>query len=291
MLRARSVRWGLLLVIGLMALVIVGSACGGKKKEKEAAAAIPHITIMAKDFEFAAPDQIEGGLVTITLENQGKEPHMAQIARLAEGKTVADVQAAFAKGPEGEQELLSILEVAGGPNTVDPGGHQEVTVKLAPGHYLLLCFVTGADGVPHAAKGMIRPLEVVAPAAPRAVAEPTPDLTVTLKDFAIEIPAKVDAGMHVWKVVNQGPQPHEMDMVKLAEGKTLDDLKALFTAEPSGPPPFAYVGGLGAISPNISGWLTVDLTAGNYVALCFVPDAATGKSHAELGMITAFTVQ
>jgi len=30
---------------------------------------------------------------------------------------------------------------------------------------------------------------------------------------------------------------------------------------------------------------------GNYVAVCFVPDPASGKAHAELGMITPFTVQ
>ena len=39
-----------------------------------------------------------------------------------------------------------------------PGGPSDVLVSLEAGQYVLLCFVTSADGVPHLAKGMMRPL-------------------------------------------------------------------------------------------------------------------------------------
>jgi hypothetical protein len=37
--------------------------------------------------------------------------------------------------------------------------------------------------------------------------------------------------------------------------------------------------------------MDLDLQPGNYAFICFVPDAATGKPHAELGMMRALTVQ
>ena len=52
----------------------------------------------------------------------------------------------------------------GGPTGVQPGEARSTTSNLTPGHYVFLCFVQSADGVPHLAKGMIAPLEVTEPA-------------------------------------------------------------------------------------------------------------------------------
>ena len=46
---------------------------------------------------------------------------------------------------------------------------------------------------------------------------------------------------------------------------------------PTGAPPFSDAGGMQAMMPDNSGYLHLNLTPGNYVALCHVPDAATGK--------------
>jgi hypothetical protein len=37
-------------------------------------------------------------------------------------------------------------------------------------------------------------------------------------------------------------------------------------------------------------YFTADFTPGNYVMLCFIPDAKDGKSHMEHGMVQPFTV-
>jgi hypothetical protein len=37
--------------------------------------------------------------------------------------------------------------------------------------------------------------------------------------------------------------------------------------------------------------MDVDLPAGNYALICFIPDPATGKAHFELGMLGELTVQ
>ena len=113
---------------------------------------------------------------------------------------------------------------------------------------------------------------------------------MTLKDFSISMPSSVAAGKHTLKVTNQGPEAHEFSLIQLAPGKTAQDVMAFFMQPPAGPPPFTDAGGMGALAPNTSGWVEVDLTAGNYMALCFVPDPRTGKAHAMLGMLTTFTV-
>jgi hypothetical protein len=85
-------------------------------------------------------------------------------------------------------------------------------------------------------------------------------------------------------------QPHELVVVKLAEGKTVDDVKAWYRA-PSGPPPFEAVGGINGLSTGGTGFMTLDLQPGAYAAICVIPEPASGVAHLHLGMVKAFTVQ
>lgn len=150
------------------------------------------------------------------------------------------------------------------------------------------CFLPSSDGVPHFAKGMVVPLTVTASSAD--VSEPKADISVILTDFAFTMPSQIRAGKQIWKVTNKGAQPHEIPIARLIPGKTLQDaLRFLQTSE--GAPPFEFVGGLQAIDSGRTGWVVFDLPAGEYIALCFVPDPASGKAHMELGMITTFTVK
>jgi hypothetical protein len=50
------------------------------------------------------------------------------------------------------------------------------------------------------------------------------------------------------------------------------------------------VGGVEALDIGQRQWLPTTLQPGNYVAVCFIPDPATGKPHAALGMLREFTV-
>lgn len=64
-----------------------------------------------------------------------------------------------------------------------------------------------------------------------------------------------------------------------------------FGQPPSGQPPWTSARGVAAIAPGTSATMDLDLTAGNYAFVCFVPDSATGKAHVELGMNAGLTVQ
>lgn len=288
----RTVRLVFLLLFPLTSIL---AACGGAAPTTTTtptatSQSIPAVTIMAKDFSFAMPDSIQAGMVDVTLINAGAEPHHAQIARLNDGVTFEQFLAALKKGRTGGA-ALSMVKFAGGPDTVDPGKSQEVILNLTEGQYVAICFVSGKDNVPHFAKGMIKTFKVVGPSNQGQVSVPQTNGEVILKDFSFVLPDSIKtAGSTTLKVTNQGPQPHEMNLLKLAPGKTLKDVMAFFN-KPSGPPPFADAGGMGAIAAGASALVKLNLDAGNYVALCFVPDPKTGKSHAELGMVTMFTVK
>jgi mannose-6-phosphate isomerase-like protein (cupin superfamily) len=244
------------------------------------------IVIKATDFSFEAPEKIEGGLVTVTMENEGAELHHLQLARLRDGVTFDQVHKVLAEGPE--DALFELLEWVGGPSLVSPGGQSRVVLTIPEGQYLLLCFVASPDGVPHFAKGMAVPIIVTASST--HAAEPQADLSVVLTDFAFTMPAQIKAGHQVWKVTNRGAQPHEIVIARLMPGKTLQDALRFLQA-PEGAPPFEFMGGLQAIDSERTGWAVLDLPAGNYLALCFVPDPASGKAHIELGMVAGFTVK
>jgi hypothetical protein len=246
----------------------------------------PVIDVMASDYAFEAPDVLPSGLVTVRLMNHGQEPHHAQLLRLNDGVSFDQFAAALQSEGEG---ALRMTTISGGPGAVDPLKSSEVTLDLSPGSYALACFITSPDGVPHLAKGMLKPLTVTATGAADSNTVSEVSGTMTLRDFAFDLPDQVPAGRLTYKVVNDGPQPHELNILKLTPGSTVDDVRA-WAANPTTPPPFEAVGGMNGLGPGADGYMTVDLEPGEYVAICNIPDPASGWAHSRLGMIRAFTV-
>ena len=165
------------------------------------------------------------------------------------------------------------------------------TVNLEkPGTYVELCFVPNAEGVPHLALGMLQPIEVVAPSDTETAEAPQADLVVDMHDFAFSIPEQVVAGAQVWEVVNHGPQPHEMMLGKIKDGKTMADVMVYLQAGMQGEAPVDLIGGAQGLSSEHSSFVTFELTPGEYVALCFIPDPTTGQPHVALGMLSHFMV-
>ena len=263
-------------VVALLLSILILAACGG--------AGPTELTIVASEYAFEVPEEIPAGTVSIRLENTGQEPHHAQLARLNDGVTMDQFMAALQAG---ETEALALISLEGGPGVVAPGTTSTATTSnLRPGQYVVLCFVGDPEGVPHLAHGMIATINVTGEP---EVQEVEADGTVQLADFSITLPENLEANQ-VWEIDNGGQQPHELAFIQLAEGATMDDVAAFFTAPPSGPPPFTFAGGLQGIMPGSTAYLETDFEPGNYVALCFIPDPATGEAHALLGMVTPFTI-
>ena len=242
--------------------------------------------MLASDYAFElSSDTVAAGPVTFTLVNEGVEPHQMQIAAVPDGFTAAQ----FVEALESQGEMAAFEEFTwlGGVNGVEPGASQVATADLAPGHYVVLCFIptAGEHGMPHVAMGMIDELDVVdtgevAPA-------PLPVATVELTDFAIAIPERFTGG--VVEVLNNGSANHELILMRFHEGKSIADLAAWSQGGMPPERPFDYVGGVGAIAPGTKAWATLSLDSGDYVALCVVR-GPTDQPHVDLGMITPFSV-
>lgn len=267
------------------AVVLLAAACA--KPEQKAAPATPPpappvVTIHAHDFAYVAPDTVPGGLVTFRLVNDGPSLHHATIVRIDSGKTVSEMLAALKKGGNPPAWIVPI----GGPNAPAPGDTSNATVDLAPGNYALVCFVDVPGGIPHFMHGMVHGFTVVDTTAATA---PTADVDVTLVDYAFQYAAPLTSGHHVFKVTNHGTQPHELELVKLAPGKTAKDLLA-WLQKPVGPPPGLPMGGTAMEVPGRTDYFSADITPGNYLSICFVPDAKDGKPHFMHGMMNTQTV-
>ena len=111
-----------------------------------------------------------------------------------------------------------------------------------------------------------------------------------MKDFSFDMPDVLPAGTATYEVVNVGPQMHELNVLRLSGGKTVEDVLAWEQAH-AGPPPFELAGGMNAFSPTGSGYLTLDLQPGTYAAICDIRDPSTGVPHSHLGMLKQFIVQ
>jgi hypothetical protein len=251
-----------------------------------AAAAPATVTITATDYKLELPASIPAGVVALTLVNHGQELHQAQLVRLEDGKTAADFEAAM-KRPGAPPAWARFV---GGPNAITPRQETTGTSALVPGHYVAVCLIPGPDEVPHVMKGMIQPYEVTP--GPSAAAElPAAQDTVRLVDFAFELSHPLTPGRHAILVENAGPQPHELVLLRLAPGKTIQDFGTwATTGQMKGPPPAMPLGGVGVMEEGGSGEFTVELTPGEYGLICFVPDAKDGKLHLMHGMIKQFKV-
>jgi uncharacterized cupredoxin-like copper-binding protein len=275
-----------------------------------ATGAYPAIEYTASEYKFDGPGSFAGGLTQVTLKNAGTMEHHGMFMKLHDGKTVADLGAAAQQNGIGG--LLSVSDSVGGPGSIDPGYSSTVVIDFKPGNYVLVCVIPDADGVPHMAKGMALPITITDVPASQPAA-PTADVSVELADFSFtNLPSTVKAGQQTWAITNKGAQLHELALYKLAPGFTIDQLIAIVSgpeatpmpgmdmgtpdsvpaqASPAaGAPPFAGIGGFAPVSPGYGGWLLFDFEAGDYAALCFVPDIKTGKPHFMLGMKKAFTV-
>ena len=259
----------------------------------------PELVINTSEYAFDMPATTESGYNRITMNSQAAtEDHHAMFLRFNEGVTEDQFMQVLMGG-----DLLALLDVVtsyGGP-MARPGGQGTVIAWLDPGTYAVVCVIPDDQGVPHVAHGMISMLEVTEGAA--SAPDPAADGAITLIEMTFDgLPTEVPAGQHVWQVTNGGTQLHEMAIYQMAPGVPAAAIIASMTAPPASPAaeapaaaesePEPFVAGTGAapMSPGATNFVELDAQPGEYLVVCFVPDAETGMPHAMMGMITSFTV-
>jgi uncharacterized cupredoxin-like copper-binding protein len=107
-------------------------------------------------------------------------------------------------------------------------------------------------------------------------------------EYAFVMPSEGEAGVVRFDISNAGKELHEFALGRLAEGKTIADVKAyLASGQEDAPEWFTDVGGVPLLSPGEQLGLTRELEAGTYVFLCFIP-SPQGVPHVALGMLKSF---
>jgi hypothetical protein len=277
MVRSQLVRWTPLLAVALCA-----AACAKKEPPPPAAQNGPnHVIVTAADFAFTAPDTITAGLEMFHLANKGPSVHHLQIVALDSGKTTGDLMNAM-KNPGPPPAWARFV---GGPNAVAPipTDTSVAWLTLPAGNYALLCLIPDTAGMPHFAKGMVRALTVTASAATPAPM-PRPDIVIHLKDYGFDVTGNLTAGPHTIRIVNDGPQMHEVLIGQMApKKKAMDMVNWAERGHMRGMPPIHPLGGATGLAPGASEEIAVTLAAGDYGLWCFMP-GPDGKDHVEHGM-------
>lgn len=167
--RIRDSRMKMLLA-ALMALALLGAACGGGGDDEDATDTASEETeetpaedeagtleFAGTEYAFSAPPTAKAGPTTITLVNNGDEPHMLDLVPLAENAPSVEK---LLKMPQKKAQSF----FAGPPimiKPIKPGETSEpVEAELQPGRYGYVCFYAKKGEQPHAFQGMFGELTV-----------------------------------------------------------------------------------------------------------------------------------
>jgi hypothetical protein len=125
-----------------------------------------------------------------------------------------------------------------------------------------------------------------------ASAQTPPSISVVGLDYAYQGPATAPPGLTTFAFENRGAVRHEMILLRLNAGVTLDSLLRI----PQGPARFevSEVVGILIAGPGRSplGRLVVDLERGRtYALVCNFQDAPDKPRHAALGMVASLYVK
>ena len=186
----------------------------------------------------------------------------------------------------------------GGPGFTAPGAASTTTVFLAPGDYIVECYVRDENGVFHTEAGMLDHLTVSADESGASQPSATSRLVIS-SESGIEVETAPAAGPNLIEIhyADQVVYPHflghNVQLVRLQDKHDEEALAALAQwmdwRHPDGlvnraPAGARFIGGVMEMSAAATGYLHVDLEPGDYAWIAEVPDPA------EHGMLRTFTI-
>jgi len=119
---------------------------------------------------------------------------------------------------------------------------------------------------------------------PQASSAPSKEAKFSALDYRFDGPEQLPAGQTKVRLKNKGKEPHQLQFLKLEEGRSPADLAAALKTGTRGIPAWAkQMGGPNGVAPGKASEATVYLEPGSYVIICGVP-GKNHQSHAELGM-------
>lgn len=217
-------------------------AVGTDEQSQSEAPASNTVKVTETNYAFQVDGSLRAGTVTLEVENAGTELHEVAMAKLLDGKTMEDVKAALDKAtPETEFALEGVAEEDTPFDDIGNGqapgtGFSVTTDGIEAGEYALICFIPNSEGVPHFKLGMLAGLTI---AEGDITGGPEADQTYTVTDEKLDGPTELTAGETTLSLVNDSSVNREIMMLKLKEGKTVEDGGKFFESAENGPPDFA----------------------------------------------------
>jgi len=292
-------------LLAAAALCLVPAACGsdddddssngggGSAESSETTAVTFETTEPAKGrVAIDGPQEIEAGVVEITLKNLGKGRHDAQILRVEGNRTADEVISSSIASEEGAPIPEWITD--GGGHAAVPGGESAtVTEVLQPGTYYVLDGESAQGSeTPNARKGGVAKFEVTGEATTAEL--PETDATITAKDFSFET-AGIKPGANRLTFENTGKQLHHVLALPINKGSTIEDVKKFATSEgePDGPPPVDFENGVATavIDGGQAQVAELEFKKGKYALLCFITNRQGGPPHVAMGMVDELDIK
>jgi hypothetical protein len=123
-----------------------------------------------------------------------------------------------------------------------------------------------------------------------AAAAPAPTaVRIETRDFTLDMPAHIPAGLIDFTLENKGSEAHEVRFVRITGKHTFDDFVAWQKTGKPIPEWLEPSGGIAPVAPGLHQEYLLSLNAGSYVALCtYLSD--DGKTDTEKGMYRALEI-
>lgn len=287
-----SKRWPLA-VLALAAAALPLAACGSKKKAAKPTNAAIRISEAGKTAKYTASSTLKGGLVRLSVTNDGKAPHSAQLVLVQGSHTTQEALKALASN---STKAPSWLHAEGGVGQIPPGATATADVNLPAGKYLVGDFLggPGQSGPPgyaefQASAGKTGSL----PSTPTTV-----DAATAGKDrYEWKISGALKPGTNNITFKSQGKEAlHFVGAFRITGNPSLAEIKKFLASQQNGPPPKFVDQSTFDNTAILDGGKeqTTQLRLskpGTYVLFCPLTDRNGGKSHDQEGLLKKVQVK
>ncbi len=255
---------------------------------------LPEIELQFTSSEITGmPESVEAGRYLVTIHGEPAEDDWAfapTFLQLPEGMTIDDL--ASADVSQGPPEFFYTALVPGGPAILATSGATSAVgiVDLQPGEWIVAGSALAQPPSPFTVTGEM----------PAELPEPESNVTFTIGEMVINLSeGALTVGDNLVKVDNIGAQPHFVEVSKVPDGTTAENIEATIagfmgatpSAEPLAEEDFVAVAFSNEQSGQTTQWSTMTITEpGTYAATCWIPDPETGMPHAAMGMYTVFEI-
>ncbi|MCA9833197.1 MAG: hypothetical protein KC435_04580 [Thermomicrobiales bacterium] len=240
------------------------------------------------------PAETAAGRYLVKISGTAPDPSQgltgALVLQLPDGLTLeeaaADAQAHTDSGPSWYLDAHW-----GGGVQLGTNGSGWAVLDLTPGDWVVTTFYGTTMPVAFKVTGDM----------PTDLTEVATNVQIELSEMTIQIKGGAFvAGDNIVSVRNVGAQLHFVDISKVPDGTTTDQIDDMMEREMTGTPPaegglteadFVELAYFPEISAGVGQFQPITLEAGTYFLACWAPDPETQMPHAMMGMWTLVTVE